>query len=168
MLDPVFEALSLVGSLGLVWLVIGALLAWRLRRRLVVPALVATVLAAELASGLLKLAVGRQRPPDADPTLPQPLLDPPSTHSFPSGHASVSFACATVLAWHVPRLAWPAFALAALVAWSRVWVGVHYPLDVAAGAVLGVALAFALRAAARALRSPAAGPRRSARSPRRG
>lgn len=139
-----------------------------MRRRLVFPALVASVLVAELSSGLLKLAVGRDRPPAADRTLPQALLDAPSTHSFPSGHATVAFACATTLAWHVPRLRVAAFALAALIAWSRVWVGVHYPVDVVAGALLGVGLAFALRAGVRALRSPAAARRRSARTPPRG
>ena len=74
------------------------------------------------------------------------------THSFPSGHATVAFACATVLALAVPRLRVPFFVLAALIAFSRVYVGVHYPFDVLAGAVLGVGLATALRMLAAALR----------------
>jgi membrane-associated phospholipid phosphatase len=64
----------------------------------------------------------------------------PHSHSFPSGHATTSFACATVLALMIPGLALPVFVLAAAVAWSRVYVGVHFPLDVLAGAVLGVAI----------------------------
>ena len=73
------------------------------------------------------------------------LVARPHTHSFPSGHATTSFACATVLALLLPRLRVPLFLLAAAVAWSRVYVGVHYPLDVLGGAVLGVAIALALR-----------------------
>ena len=84
--------------------------------------------------------------------MPEPLLEAPSTFSFPSGHATVAFASATILALAVPRLRWPLFALAALIAFSRVYVGVHYPGDVLAGAVLGVGIATALRMLARALR----------------
>jgi undecaprenyl-diphosphatase len=55
----------------------------------------------------------------------------------------------------VPRLAWPLYALAVLISFSRVYVGVHYPFDVLAGAVLGVAIAIALRTLAAALRRSA-------------
>ena len=91
------------------------------------------------------------RPPLTHP-VPEPLLDSPSTYSFPSGHATVSFACATVLALAVPRLRLPLFALATLISFSRVYVGVHYPFDVLAGAALGVAIAIALRMLAAILR----------------
>ena len=70
----------------------------------------------------------------------------PGSSSFPSGHATVGFACAAVLALAAPRLALPLYALAALVAWSRVHVGVHYPLDVVGGAVLGVLIGQVVRA----------------------
>jgi undecaprenyl-diphosphatase len=111
----------------------------------------AAILVAEGISGALKLWVARDRPPLADPD-PEPLVHLPVTHSFPSGHATVSFACAAVLALAVPRLRAPLFLLAALIAFSRVYVGVHYPFDVVAGAVLGVLIAIALRRLARALR----------------
>jgi undecaprenyl-diphosphatase len=76
----------------------------------------------------------------------------PHSGSFPSGHATIAFACATVIAWQVPRLAFPAFALAAAIAWSRVYVGVHWPLDVLGGAALGVLVATALLTLVEALR----------------
>jgi undecaprenyl-diphosphatase len=107
---------------------------------------------------MLKLAIERDRPPLSRP-IPEPLLESPSTFSFPSGHATVSFACATVLALAVPRLRWPLYALAALIGFSRVYVGVHYPFDVLAGAALGIALAIALRMLARALRRSGPQPR---------
>jgi len=59
--------------------------------------------------------------------------------SLPSGHAATSFAAAVALAHYVPaRVAPLLFVLAALIAWSRVYVGVHYPSDIVAGALLGV------------------------------
>ena len=112
------------------------------------------ILISESISGLLKQWIARDRPPLADPD-PAPLVDLPSTFSFPSGHATVSFACATTLALAVPRLTWPLFALATLISFSRVYVGVHYPFDVLAGAALGVAIAIALRKLAAALRRSA-------------
>jgi undecaprenyl-diphosphatase len=84
-------------------------------------------------------------------------MEVPTTSSFPSGHALSSFACAFVLTRLAPRLAAPAFALAALIAMSRVYVGVHYPLDILVGAVLGVVVAIALlRLLASLRRSPRA------------
>jgi undecaprenyl-diphosphatase len=122
------------------------------------------ILLAESISGALKVWVKRDRPRLSHP-LPEPLLESPSTYSFPSGHATVSFACAAVLALAVPRLRVPLFALAALISFSRVYVGVHYPFDVLAGAVLGLLLGFGV---AIALRTLAAARRRSEPPMRRG
>ena len=154
-LDPFFEALSYAGSFGLVWLCIAlAISGFSWSRPWLWTRVGAAILLAESLSGALKLAIERDRPPLARP-VPEPLFEAPSTYSFPSGHATVAFACATVLALAVPRLRWPLYALAALIAFSRVYVGVHYPFDVIAGAVLGVALARALRMLAGVLRRSA-------------
>lgn len=142
-LDPVFVGLSLAGSGALVWLAIGVVLT--VLRRNVAPFLFvgATALLSNLVVTGLKYAVGRDRPP-AVILDPEPLLEVPTTSSFPSGHSATSFACALVLSRFAPRLIIPLFILAALIAFSRVYVGVHYPFDVLAGAVLGLALATAL------------------------
>ena len=154
-LDPLFEALSYAGSFGFVWLAIAvAVSGFSWSRPWLWTRVGVAILAAESVSGALKEWVERDRPPLADPE-PGPLVDLPATYSFPSGHATVSFACATVLALAVPRLAWPLYALAVLISFSRVYVGVHYPFDVLAGAVLGVAIAIALRTLAAALRRSA-------------
>ena len=102
----------------------------------------AAVLSADLLGLALKQAIGRPRPfaVDADPA---PLVAMPIGLAFPSGHAATSFAGATLLALAVPRAAVPLFVLAAAIAWSRVYVGVHYPLDILAGAALGTAVALA-------------------------
>ncbi len=154
--------MSYVGSFGAVWLVLAFVVSgfsWRrpwLAVHVAVTILIAvrvavTILIAEMGSGLLKVWVDRDRPPLANPE-PGTLVSLPPTHSFPSGHATVAFACATVLAMAVPRLAVPLYVLAALIGFSRVYVGVHYPLDVLAGALLGVAIAFAVHAVGRRLR----------------
>ena len=154
-LDPLFEALSYAGAFGFVWLGIAfAISGFSWSRPWLWTRVGAAILVAESVSGMLKVAIERNRPP-VSPPVPEPLLESPSTFSFPSGHATVSFACATVLALAVPRLRWPLYALAALIAFSRVYVGVHYPFDVLAGAVLGIGIAIALRMLAGALRRSA-------------
>lgn len=70
-------------------------------------------------------------------------------YSFPSNHASNTFAGAAVLGAAYPALRWPALAVAGLVAYSRVYVGVHYPADVAAGALLGLLIGAIIGAALR-------------------
>ena len=64
----------------------------------------------------------------------------PASASFPSGHAATAFAAAVAVGLVHPRLRRPLLALAALVALSRVYLGVHYVLDVVAGTILGVAV----------------------------
>ena len=112
------------------------------------------VLAADGIAGLVKVAVGENRPSE-----PDPLVTIPHSQSFPSGHAATSFAGATALSLLYPR-GTPLFVLlAAAIAYSRLYVGVHFPLDVVGGAVIGVVTALLLLAAAR---------RRSGRLPPRG
>ena len=109
------------------------------------PLTAVCVWGADLLTLGLKAATDRARPFDAVAD-PEPLLTGTLGSSLPSGHAATSAAGAVVLAAFAPRAA-AAFALLALgVAFSRIYVGVHYPLDVVAGAVLGVRLGLAVRA----------------------
>ena len=85
-------------------------------------------------SSLLKALIPRARPHD------DPLVAVPHTHSFPSGHATSGFMAATLLATGRPRSRPFWFALAAVVASSRVHVKIHHGSDVAAGALIGVGL----------------------------
>ena len=155
-----FVWLSHLGTFGAVWLGIALVLAV-LRRR---PDLLLLVLAADGVADLVTYAIKRLvdvERPAVRYAKPKALVAVPHDHSFPSGHAATSFACATILAFAFPRLAAPLYLLAAAIAYSRVYVGVHYPFDVVVGALLGIAVAIALRRLARA-------PRRSRRSPRPG
>lgn len=131
------------------------------RRRLPRAALAAlgSVGLAALLVTLLKQSVDRARPPLAG-------IDPvgivPASASFPSGHAATAFAAAVAVGLVHPRLRRPLLALATLVALSRVYLGVHYVLDVLAGTILGVAVGIAV---ARAIRAVAPEPTRLEASP---
>jgi undecaprenyl-diphosphatase len=113
------------------------------------PSVFVVVLAADAVADLLarlaKLADHERRPAVRFPDL-HPLVGVPHDSSFPSGHAATSFACATVLTAFAPRWAVAFLLLACAIAYSRLYVAVHYPLDVLGGAVLGAAVAFALLA----------------------
>jgi membrane-associated phospholipid phosphatase len=102
-----------------------------------------SVLLASAASTLLKDAFDRSRPPVADPSF-EAAVSVPTSPSFPSGHATTAFAAAAALALMVPSLRRVAFLLAAAVALSRVYLGVHYVADVVAGAALGTAVGLAV------------------------
>jgi undecaprenyl-diphosphatase len=137
-LNPVFEGLSWVGRLGLVWIVLACILALLWKRYALVVFTVLAVAVSDWGSYGLKAVFDVERP-SLRYAQPKPLVTAPHDASFPSGHA------ATVLSFARPRWA-PAFYLLALaIGFSRVYVGVHYPLDIVGGAVLGVAVAIALR-----------------------
>jgi membrane-associated phospholipid phosphatase len=104
---------------------------------------IAVALADWSATGL-KALIDRPRPP-LRYAEPKALVAVPHDASFPSGHAATSFAAATMLSLAFPRFAPLLYVLAAAVAFSRVYVGVHYPLDVIGGAFLGALVAIALR-----------------------
>ena len=127
---------SRLGEHGMLWLGIGAAGTIVDRRRS--PEWRRALLAvgtAYLTSTSIKLAIGRRRPAVED--LPH-LMATPTGLSFPSSHSASSFAAARAYSRLLPPVGlYPAAAMMAL---SRLYLGVHYPSDVAAGAALGTVM----------------------------
>ena len=118
-----------------------AMIIWGGRRGRLAATMVvlAVALSDQLSSGFLKPLVGRARPCNALPLDEIRLLVRRSkAFSFPSSHAANSFSMAAVLAWRYPRFWALIFFIAVVIAYSRVYVGVHYPFDTVVGAVLGL------------------------------
>lgn len=105
-----------------------------------------SALVSEGATQAMKYIVKRDRPCTALADVNVSHLDSADPYSFPSGHATVAFAVATMLTLRYPRLyvAVPLYAWAALVGYGRPYLGLHYPTDVLAGAVIGSAVAVAV------------------------
>jgi undecaprenyl-diphosphatase len=110
--------------------------------RFLVLAVVSVVVADATGTHIFKYSFLRARPciALADVRL---LVGCTNLPSFPSNHAVNASVLATLTTLYIPRLWLPATALAILVGYSRVYVGVHYPLDVLAGSVLGIVVALA-------------------------
>lgn len=143
-LNHVMEALSAMGSGGVVWFVVVALLLVRRSTRSVAfEMLLSIALGFIVANLFLKLTVGRVRPYITYPDL-MPLGLIPIDSSFPSGHSANAFAAAGALYLRRHDLgklrpyAMAALVVAALIAFSRLYNCVHYPTDVLAGSIIGV------------------------------
>lgn len=141
-LDLVMPLISKLGNGGLIWLLLALALA-------VVPATRKTgfVVLAALALDFLccnliaKPLIGRIRPCDVN-TAVQLLVNRPTDFSFPSGHTAASFTAVFALYFRGARLWKPALVMALLIAFSRLYLYVHYPSDILAGVLLGAAAAW--------------------------
>jgi membrane-associated phospholipid phosphatase len=111
-------------------------------RRAAANGLASVAVAASVINLAVKPLGHRRRPDRAAEEVPLARhVRMPSSTSFPSGHSAAAFAFATGVGHVLPPAAIPLRALAALVAYSRVHTGVHYPGDVVAGALMGTTLA---------------------------
>jgi undecaprenyl-diphosphatase len=137
--DRIFYTASELGEFGLIWMFLAVLRAVRSRPGRGVARRVVTGMAIEsvLINGVVKSLFRRRRPTwQTDHPLP---LRRPRTSSFPSGHATSAFTGAFLLSDDDPL--WPVyFAIAPIVAFSRVYVKAHHASDVVAGIAIGCGL----------------------------
>jgi membrane-associated phospholipid phosphatase len=109
--------------------------------RAAVRGMASVVVASAVINLAFKPLMRRRRPDRKGPfAAGRPSVRMPASRSFPSGHTAAAFAFATGAGRELASTGPPLYALAALVGYSRVHTGVHYPLDVVAGALAGVAL----------------------------
>lgn len=143
--DHFFPALSRIGNGGAVWFVIMFFLASGQHGRYCALMLFFSLALSHLVSQILKPLIARPRPFVAYPGR-ELLIHTPGGYSCPSGHSSTSFAAATAICMTNPGYGPPAFLLAFGIAFSRVFLFVHYPSDTLIGSVLGVLSAFLVAA----------------------
>lgn len=140
-LDVLAMFFSGVGSAGIVWIVISIVLFLREERKdrwFFLPVAVATFVSWIASEIVLKSMFGRMRPTaDIGAII---VGDGATNFSFPSTHATFSWALALVLSRKEPRYAFWFYLLAALISFSRIYLGVHYPGDIIGGMLLGLAV----------------------------
>ena len=139
-LNRAFSAFTHLGDHGLLFIVLGLLLLVIPRARKVgLTVLTALLIGALITNVTLKPLVGRIRPWLVVEGLTA-LVEETDLRSFPSGHTTAAFAFAGAVLCSTPVKRWRALALAVagLMAFSRLYVGVHYPTDVLAGVVVGL------------------------------
>jgi undecaprenyl-diphosphatase len=165
-LDPIFVAFSVIGYAGLVWIAAAPLVSVRGKRYMFfgLGLTAACVWSADLIALGIKVASDRPRPFEAMPGV-DTLVGATLGTSMPSGHAATSFAGAVILTYLLPRAAPYAFLLAVAIAFSRIYVGVHYPSDVLAGAALGALIALTALGVLRLRRRIAGARPRSGEAP---
>ena len=140
LLDTAMPLFTRLGDGGILWIVCSvSLLAFPGTRKAGAAMALSLALEALCCNALLKPLVARVRPCDVN-TAVQLLIPRPRDFSFPSGHTGAAFAAASSLFFSGNRMWSAAFALAALLGFSRLYLYVHYPSDVLAGALLGITL----------------------------
>ena len=152
-LNPLMVCYTHLGDAGILWIALSLLmLCFPQTRRAGVLALCAMALGLVCNNLLLKHLVQRPRPYLVVAGL-EPLIPPPDPNSFPSGHSCAAFASAVTWLRTLPRR-WMKVAglvLAALMALSRLYVGVHFPTDVLVGTLVGSLCALAVSPLSRRL-----------------
>ncbi len=143
-LDTVMTWASWLGYFPGVWFLSAvAMLTWPRLRASAFRACLALSLTYTMASGVVKPLVGRVRPHQSGVVAARTVeAAPPTSYSFPSGHAATAVAGALAGARIAPAATPVLWGMATLIALSRIYVGVHYPSDVLAGALLGVVCAY--------------------------
>lgn len=141
-LDLLMPIITFFGNAGWIWIAVGVFLfCFRKHRRAGLTLLLGLLCSLLIGNLLLKLSVARERPCWINETVTL-LIENPTDYSFPSGHTLSSFIGATVLALYNRRWGYIALPFASLIAFSRLYLYVHYPTDVLAGVLLGIGIGF--------------------------
>lgn len=136
-MDVLMKAFSFLAEGGWFWIVLGLVLAIIPKtRKIGVTVLTALILSLIVCNITIKPLAARTRPFDLRSGI-ELIVSKPTDYSFPSGHSSASFAAAAAIFAHKKKWGTGALVLAALIAFSRLYLYVHFPTDVLCGTVLG-------------------------------
>ena len=136
-LDKIMVAITTLGNAGILWIGIAVFLLFiKKTRKCGILMLVSMALGLILGNGILKNVIARERPCWIDTSIPL-LIPNPHDFSFPSGHTLASFEAAVMIFLHNKKWGAISFILAILIAFSRMYLFVHFPKDILCGAALG-------------------------------
>ena len=136
-LDKIMIALTNLGDAGILWIVIAIILLFMKKtRKCGILMLISMAIGLIIGNGILKNLIQRSRPCWIDTNIPL-LIPNPTDYSFPSGHTLASFEAAIMILLHNKKWGIPAIIIATLIAFSRMYLFVHFPTDILAGAILG-------------------------------
>lgn len=141
--DVLIPLITKLGDGGIIWIMLSVILLLfpRTRKSGVILA-AALCIEVILCNGILKNLFARTRPCDVNTSV-QLLISRPHDFSFPSGHTAASFAAAAALYFAKEKKLWkPALVLAVLIAFSRMYLYVHYPTDILGGIAVGILSAY--------------------------
>ena len=135
--DRIMPIITMMGNLGIIWLIISVLMLLKVEDRIIgISVILALILTTIVGEGIIKHIVKRSRPfQNYEDEL---LINKPITYSFPSGHTASSFAALAVFLQMNGKLGLIMSPIATLIAFSRIYLKVHYPTDVIFGIVLGI------------------------------
>ena len=157
-LDFLMPIITAFGNGGIFWMACAALMLISPKtRKTGIAMAIALILGLIVCNLLLKPLINRPRPfkVQADMgVIINLLIKEPGPHSFPSGHTIASFEAGVAMLLGNKKLGIPAFILAILIAFSRLYLYVHYPTDVIASIILGTLFAFIGHAVAKRIHLP--------------
>ena len=145
-MDKAMKFITMLGDGGMLWIAIATLLLFYNRSR-IYGSMIVSVLCLGLITGnfIMKPIAARLRPFMEFPDAVELHIVPPKDFSFPSAHSMSSFACATVITFINIPIGIICLTIAALIAFSRLYLFVHYPSDVLVGTLYGIFLAFVVK-----------------------
>ena len=142
-LDKIMVAITTLGDAGLIWIALAVVLMFTKKyRKCGVTMAVALVIMLVVGNGVLKNIFMRERPCWIDTSIAL-LIENPHDYSFPSGHTYSSIAAARVILLRSKKAGIAAMVMAVLIAFSRMYLFVHFPTDILASLFLGLVTAVA-------------------------
>ncbi len=141
-MDSIMVLITKLGDRGLIWIIISIILLLSKKyKKIGITMIIALLLTSIIGEGLIKNIIQRPRVFNSIDDI-KLIIKAPSSYSFPSGHTASSFAAAMVLGYYIKKYKYLFYFSAFLVAFSRLYLWVHYPSDIVGGIVFGIICGF--------------------------